>query len=80
MNIFLNISNKLNIMFSSLFGNEGGSPQVNCESKCYSHTKFTVYYQMMLEIKQTLSKNFSKTKAKNCLTVIIIIILSRNKY
>ena len=45
-------------MFSSLYGNEGGSLQVNCESKCYSHTKFTVYYQMMLEIKQTLSKNF----------------------
>ena len=29
--------------------------------------------KMMLEIKHTLSKNFSKTKAKNCLTVIIIL-------
>ena len=67
-------------MFSSLYGNEGGSLQVNCESKCYSHTKFTVYYQMMLEIKHSQKTLLVKTKAKDCLTVIIIITLSRNKY
>lgn len=34
---------------------------------------------MMLEIKHTLSKNFViKTKTKDCITVIIIIIPSRN--
>lgn len=57
-----------------------GVPSKLTVNQNVSHTKFTVYYQMMLEIKQTLSKNFVKTKAKDCLTVIIIIILSRNKY
>lgn len=57
MNIFLNISNKLNIiMFSSLYGNEGGSLQVNCESKCQPHQIHSILSNDVGDQTNTLKK------------------------